>query len=68
LKIVQDAIADLWRFDELAMRRNSQAASTTERPRCQTTKPSETERKAQLLRRLTATGRGLEPESARIAR
>ena len=68
MKIIQDAIADLWRFDKLAMRRNSQAASTTQRPRCQTTKPSETERKARLLRRLTATGSGLEPESARIAR
>src|ERR1700742_997126 len=52
MEIVQDVIADLWRFDELAVRRNSQAASTTQRPRCQTTMPSETERKAPLFGRL----------------
>ena len=43
-KIVQDAIADLRLFDELAMRRDSQAACTMRRPRCQTTKPSGTDR------------------------
>ena len=37
-KIVQDAIADLWRFDEHAVR--AMPASTTQRLRCQTTKPS----------------------------